>query len=186
MSSPIRPDDEGHLEIIADHRTPTSSRRAASIVARLIRPTIALSRDLARWASPNASAQPRARVHVASSIRSADLRADAWKTDRAEEGQQHPGDRQVGRRVSRAEIAEIDNRRETPFADQQIARVKVTVRPKRRARPRRRSHQPPPDVEDPVAINQPIELSHALVHDIVTIAQRTARRGLRGASAGAG
>src|SRR6476646_3637250 len=86
MSSPIRPDDEGRLETITDHRTPTSSRRAASIVARLTRPTIALSRDLARWASPNASAQPRARVHVASSIRSADLRTDAWNTDREEEG----------------------------------------------------------------------------------------------------
>ena len=93
-------------------------------------------------------------------------------------GEQHPGNRQVGRRVSRAEIAKIDNRRETSFADQQIARVKITVRPKRRARPRRRSDQPPPDVDDPAAIDQPIELSHALVHDIVTIAQRYGSQGV--------
>ncbi len=44
------------------------------------------SRELARYASPSASAQPRARIHVSSSSGSNSPRADTRKVDRADGG----------------------------------------------------------------------------------------------------
>jgi hypothetical protein len=41
--------------------------------------------------------------------------------------QQHPGDRQVCRRIASSEIAELDHGRETTVADEQIARMKIAM-----------------------------------------------------------
>ena len=93
--------------------------------------------------------------------------------------EQHPRHTEVGRRVTRAQVTEIDHGDESAVIDDEVAGMEIAVHPGGRTGPRCGNADAGPGGDDDVGVDQVGELRCSGAGDLVALGERVATMGVR-------